>query len=336
VPAGAPTVIVPPSDLPGGEPDRLTSGLRAAVVNVTDDRTRIAPDAEAPDATEVVRPPGSRWRTIGVTLLVLAVLATGGTLAAVLGGYLKLPGAAAAGKPTPPVTTPPATPTTTPPASPSPSASLPGVVPAGTTATAGYEYRRLVHDDLSRPNSTTGWIADARDPANKGRCEVGPDDLEAYLTNHILWRCHGPLTVAPTDTRVVVDTRLKTADSCAGLWFRFNNERPDLPGGYVLQLCHDTWTLNAHNAAQIISIRTGTIPPSVDLGNWTQVQIEVIGDRITAWIGGNRLVSIQDGGYTDGHTSLGVLINTNVTGAVDPPFQVGFRNIDIYQITSAQ
>jgi hypothetical protein len=111
-------------------------------------------------------------------------------------------------------------------------------------------------------------------------CEFGPDGLTATLqdlTKTSSYRCTGP-TTAFGDFRVAVTVTLGTADSCAAIWFRFNQSQAY---GYALQICADEVTFATHSVSLFAPVNVTALKPALTTNAPTRFAIVASGNMFT-------------------------------------------------------
>ena len=171
---------------------------------------------------------------------------------------------------------------------------------------------------------------DARDDlSNNATCAV--DRASNMLTVELRkptvgsYRCPGAAETL-SDFSVVADVTLGTANSCAGLWFRFTDDA----GGYALLVCADRYELVSHIGGKVTSLKrlfTGDTPTPV--GQQIRVAIRTKGNLIWFFRDGRVLPQISDEGrFTAGRIVLGVF---PAVAAAEPPFRVSFANVEIWR-----
>ncbi len=160
-----------------------------------------------------------RWRTVATAGLILALLATGGTLAGVLTGVIAIGPARAA------VTTT------------GPERSAP-TIPAGFP-------RVYLQDPLTKPVKGH-WRSHSDDGHGyNASCTYGTNGYDATIDtigSSNTWRCGSP-SLLFSDFQINVDVTLDLPGSCAGVWFRFAGDR----AGYALQVCETSINLGLHS-----------------------------------------------------------------------------------------
>jgi hypothetical protein len=258
---------------------------------------------------------------VAITLLSLAVVVLGATIAAVATGWLKLPGSGLG----PPVTvgssgppSPASPPNDRPSSSASPSSSTSPTAPSGPT---------LVIDD-SFPVNDTFWVS-SQTPEAGGECTVD-GALTATLTMAptVSYRCPGidnPLT----DVTVKVDVEIGNADSCAAIWLRYS----DAVGGYAVKICQDRIQVVTHSQKTVTLLPGGEFfYPPMGVGARSQVTITMIGATMTVYRDDVLMGSLTDGTFAQGRVVLGVFAYKADSPA---PYQAVFHRVQVYRSPAA-
>lgn len=294
------------------DPARLTSGMRYAYVDVTDEMPRIRdPERTIVRRVPSVDKPRRGWRRVGIGALVLLLLATAGAVAGFATGYLKLPTAASG--PAPAVSQSPA-------ASPSPSPAV------SATPSPSNSYVSWVVDSLTTAEST-GWHNEAD---GFGSCKID-NGLVVDIPTNLTYRCPGQRAEI-ANFRLTVNVTLIRKGSCAGIWFRFDN-----PHGYALQICTDSFRLVTHNGVEIATKHVNELKPDaqIPLSVPQHIEIDGIGTQFSFfWNGTMIFPTWSDDTYPTGHPQLGAFQEQDnaPTDPVTTPYEVRFNDITIDQI----
>jgi eukaryotic-like serine/threonine-protein kinase len=283
----------------------LTSGLALAFVDVTEDRVRPAdstptesvPAAAGATQTVAIRPadatehvaltgavPGAgapvatrhrtRWRGLGIAVLVLCVLASAGAVAGILTGMIKLPtsGQAAALS----IGTPSSSASSSVPPSPTVSAS-PTPSPSVSPSEAQTQFLfNAVDDPLTAPyywRSVESFKYSASCSFGSSGMTVSLKDLSKTLS----YRCSGPQDLID-DMELSVNVTLVSKSSCGAIWFRFVNNLE----GYVLRVCSDGVKLGAHSGSTLRSVNGSSFTSPLTDGK-TRVEIIADGESLTVF-----------------------------------------------------
>ena len=217
----------------------------------------------------------TRWRGVGITVLVLCVLASAGAVAGILTGMIKLPtsGQAAALSITTPAlpasgsTSVRPSPTVSASPTPSPSAST----PAGQMAFVF----PAVYDPLTKENF---WRA-VNSKRYSASCLFGSSGMTVSLTDvskTFSYRCSGPQDLID-DMQLSVNVTLVNADSCGAIWFRFVNNLE----GYVLRVCSSGVALGTHSGSSLRPVASGSFRHPLSDGMKTRIEIIADGAALT-------------------------------------------------------
>ena len=299
-----------PHELRPGDPARLSSGLRAAFVDVTSELPRIPraravvrPDPAAllaHDETAMVAPPSRPrrvLRSLVVAVLVLVVLATAGAVAGFATGYLHLPST-----PTP----------TKGPASPGPSAAA---------------FKSLTVDDSLTHQGD--WIARSY-PTYGASCSFADSRyvVEMFTTKTPTIRCPGP-GIRFTNFKMSVDVSLLVPGSCAGIWFHLTNVDSKIQG-YGVKVCSSGIEIGDNGVLDFAPLDQIPFASPLPLDTTARITIVAVGNQYTFYRDGVQIgqpwqpnVNV----YTGGLMGLGIL-----QGKVDTPtpYKVAFDAIEIY------
>ncbi|GIF01895.1 serine/threonine-protein kinase [Paractinoplanes rishiriensis] len=289
---------LPGFSAPTGGPGVGGGTVPAGLVGYAEDSIVTVPISAPPVAGLTGPPPPEprrRWfLPLAVAMLVLAVVA--GAVMVVFNGSF-------GSRPADAVGTPPPVPVET-----------PSVAPAE---------RLLIDDDLSQQRY---WLAKEL-PAEKAACTFEDGALVAKRETKGLYRCAGPQDDVPADFRAEVGVRLLTANSCAGIWFRFRPWR-----GYLIRVCENSIFVGTHKAeGGVTTIRTFPLdrPIAVD-AEPTRIGLRAVGSEFELSVDGFGLgqVPLTDTGITDGRVLLGVYTERGVPQ--DGPYQVAFSDVQIW------
>jgi len=193
----------------------------------------------------------------------------------------------------------------------SPSSPSSAAVPSVTPGAAG-----KVNESLA---ASGAWL-DREDSKFSAVCSLN-GRLIATLNSKATYRCPGR-TDTWTDFSVFVTVTLINPGSCAGIWFRYTNTA----GGYALRVCEDGYHLVTHTpSAQVGSLRSFT--QQTALNTPVKVGIMAEGTTFRFFRDGSFVDELTNSTYARGRVVLGVF---QVENQATPPFQVEFRNIEIY------
>jgi serine/threonine protein kinase len=291
----------------GATESSLLKGMERAYVAATrempvfDDRTDAVLAAASgpfddPDDYDPLPPPRHWWRALSVAALVLVVLGSAAIVVGMATGYIR-PSAHAG---------------TTPTSAPSPTATL--------------SYLNITHNGL-RVASASGW----RNASDRGlgACTVGIDGLTVQLPNDQTYRCPGQVANL-ADLRASVNVTLMTPTSCAGIWFRFDNQH-----GYALQVCPNDMRIVSHST-RITTLLDHTLDRPIAPYTPTKIEIDVVGQNLQFYRDGELEFSYYDyhNTYRSGHVVLGAFQEKD--GALpeipETPYAVRFDTISVDQI----
>jgi serine/threonine protein kinase len=260
--------------------------------------------------TEAITPrrrrTGQIVRSLGVIVLVVIVLATAGAVAGFATGYLRLPGTANTSPPTDPPSSP---------ASVSPDPSLPAF---GTI---------VANDSLATQDRWT-----ARVYPGVGSCAFVDSLLVATLDavppqGTPSLRCMG-IADTLTDLKVSVDVTLRTADSCAGIWFHLTKVDRKIQG-YAVQICSDGVEIGDNGVSDFARLHHQAFASPLQMGVPSRFTVIVVDDQILLYRDGVQLGSAwrpDEVAYTTGTMGIGVIQRD---GDADTPYQVGFDHIEV-------
>ncbi len=166
------------------------------------------------------------------------------------------------------------------------------------------------------------WAARTYD---KYRCYFD-NALIAHRDNTDPMRCQGPDDVIPADVRAEVTVRLITANSCAGIWFRFAGNR-----GYLARICANDIYFGTHKSRNgILTTRTFPLDRPVALGANTRITLTAVGSSLSIQRDGMPVgvVALNDPEITSGRLVLGEFADRDA----DPigNYEVAFTDIAIW------
>ncbi|MEV6348915.1 serine/threonine-protein kinase [Actinoplanes sp. NPDC051851] len=142
------------------------------------------------------------------------------------------------------------------------------------------------------------------------------------------YRCNGPLDQMPADLSAEVGVRLVTPDSCAAIWFRFQDLR-----GYQARVCERNVYVGIHR-------RDGTITVLRTFVLADPIALDAAPTRIGLRVAGNTVEILREGApigtaelteptFTGGRIVLGVF---NERDAPEKgPYEVAFTDIKIWR-----
>jgi serine/threonine protein kinase len=339
----------------------LTSGLALAFVDVTEDGERptdalptapVTPPAanraaepivalRPADATEHVAFAAavpiagehtrrrSPWRSVGIAVLVLCVLASAGAVAGILTGMIKLPSSQPAALP---ITTPSSPVSSSASVSPSPTVSA-SPIPSPSVSTPGQPqflfpavYDQLIGENFWRRVDSKKYSAS---------CLFGPSGMTVSLTDvskTVSYRCPGPQDLID-DMQLSVNITFVNPDSCGAIWFRF----VDNFEGYVLRVCSDGVELGTHSGSTLTRVDGRSFTPPVKDGTTTRVEIIAEGKNLTVMrcdVGprgcahAQPLFHTSDGTFsTPGVVTLGIFEPVGAPGGVT--YKVRFSDVQV-------
>ncbi|MET7424955.1 serine/threonine-protein kinase [Dactylosporangium sp. NPDC005555] len=278
---------------------------RHAFSGDADATTRFAENAR-PEAAVVppgaaVSPPAAgsgrgRGGRVAVVLVAIAAIVTSLTVAGLVSGVIPLPTRAEPSEP-----------------------STASTGAAGPTAPAGPDPsgRVLVADALAAPGV---WqVRD--DKENRATC-LFDNALVVTRQSGGSYRCPG-VQDEVTDFAMTVDVRLRTAGSCAGIWFRF------VSTGYVLRICAGGHSLATHGVEGSATVTpVTTFPPTaLPLDTVTRIGITAKGKSLTFTRDGRAAGTWTEARFLRGRVVLGILQESQTTEP--PPYSVSFANVEI-------
>ncbi|MEU8239870.1 serine/threonine-protein kinase [Actinoplanes missouriensis] len=193
-----------------------------------------------------------------------------------------------------------------------------GITPGG-GITPG---QALIDDGL---RSQLFWRATTM-PSETASCSFD-DALVVHREIEGTYRCSGPLDAMPADLRAEVGVRLVTKDSCAAIWFRFQDYV-----GYQLRICERNVYLGVHRDGKITVLKTFPIADApIRLGaDPTRIGISYTGDYFEVFRDGALLGSatLTDKKITGGQVVLGIF--TERDAPRKGPYEVAFTDVKIW------
>jgi predicted Ser/Thr protein kinase len=184
----------------------------------------------------------------------------------------------------------------------------------------------LIQDGLSRP---WYWQAKAQG-SEKAACTFSDGALVARRAEKGLYKCAGPADDVPTDFHVEVGVRLLTANSCAGIWFRFAPFR-----GYLVRVCENTIFVGTHKSQGGVStIRTFPLDRPLVVGAAaTEIGLRAVGAELQLERDGSPVgtVALTDPEITGGRVLLGVYTERGAPQI--GPYQVAFSDVRIWGLS---
>jgi predicted Ser/Thr protein kinase len=181
----------------------------------------------------------------------------------------------------------------------------------------------IIQDQLNHPR----YWQEATLAAEKADCVFRDGALVAERTVKGLYRCAGPADVVPADFRAEVSVRLLTADSCAGIWFRFAPWK-----GYLVRVCAGKISVGTHKSSGGVStIRSFPLDqPLVVGGGPVRIGLRAVGGELELSRDGVSLgtVPLSDPEITGGHVALGIYTDGGVSQI--GPYEVAFSDVRIW------
>jgi len=286
---------------PDAEPTAVTVAGPDATTRFDQPPPRTAPRAE-PVAPAPSQSSGGRWSRFAVVAIALAALVTSLVAAGLVYGVIPMSSRGVTNQPS---TMSSAGPTPTAPVSPDPSSQL------------------LIADRLTAPGV---WQA-RDDKESQATCAF---DGALVVTRQTVgsYRCPGVQDVL-TNFSVTVDVTLRTAGSCAGIWFRFDS------AGFVLRVCAEGYYLATHGVggpATVTPLRTFPLARPIALDTATKVGITAKGTNLTFSQDGQDIGDWKEARFQRGRVVLGIFQDGKTN--TPPPFSVSFANIEIRVLTS--
>jgi predicted Ser/Thr protein kinase len=181
----------------------------------------------------------------------------------------------------------------------------------------------IIQDDLSHPR----YWQPATLAAEKADCAFENGALVAERALKGLYRCSGPDDDVPPDFRAEVSVRLLTADSCAGIWFRFAPWK-----GYLVRVCANKISVGTHKSPGGVStIRSFPLDqPLIVGGAPARIGLRALGNHLELQRDGVSIgaMDLDDPEIIGGKVALGVYTD----GGVPPigPYQVAFSDVRIW------
>ena len=181
----------------------------------------------------------------------------------------------------------------------------------------------LISDSLHEPRA---WLPRSYD---KSRCFFDKA-LIAHRDNSDPLRCQGPQETMPADFRAEVTVRLITQDSCAGMWFRFDEKL----GGYLVRVCANRIYFGTHKRrGGSTPLRTFYLDSPVNLGAATRITLITSGTSLTilrdsAPVG---TVALTDRTITTGRILLGEFADPDAKPS--GTYEAAFNDIAIWDTT---
>ncbi len=303
----------------------IEAGTEQAVVTVSNvsDPTRLASIDQAPSIIEQAFvevstdvPRRQRRNRVLMSVLAAAVVLLSATVGGILTGIIRPFSGQASDLPeqTPSVSLS-ASPSPSLSASASPSATVsPG--PAGPVfPPAGSEVE--IKATLTEP---VFWFAKRDVPDT--HCEHTTSGYRVRSTSPWTYRCHSEVN-AMKDMAIEVEVSLRTAESCAGIWFRFESVR-----GYLLSICPDHYELYDHNDTKITSVKRWPLP--ITAKEVFKVGIIAQGSKLTFLHNGQTLFEADDYTYVNGKIVLG--IDAPIVNDDPDPREILYKNITIWKL----
>ncbi|MEU4557833.1 serine/threonine-protein kinase [Actinoplanes sp. NPDC023936] len=180
----------------------------------------------------------------------------------------------------------------------------------------------LIHDGL---RSQLFWRPTTM-PSETASCSFD-DALVVHREIEGTYRCSGPLDTMPADLRAEVGVRLVTKDSCAAIWFRFQDYV-----GYQLRICEQNVYLGVHRDGKVTVLKTFPIADApIQLGAApTLISISYTGEYFEVLRDGTLLGSamLTDKQITGGQVVLGIF--TERGAPRKGPYEVAFTDVKIW------
>ena len=194
----------------------------------------------------------------------------------------------------------------------------------GTQPSAGASTGTLIiEDQLSHPR----YWQPASLAAEKADCAFENGALVAKRAEKGLYRCSGPDDNVPADFRAEVSVRLLTADSCAGIWFRFAPWK-----GYLVRVCAGKISVGTHKSPGGVStIRSFPLDqPLIVGGEPARIGLRAVGGELELTRDGVSLgtVPLSDPEIVGGRVALGVYTDGGVPQI--GPYEVAFSDVRIW------
>ncbi|MBB4744584.1 putative Ser/Thr protein kinase [Actinoplanes octamycinicus] len=168
----------------------------------------------------------------------------------------------------------------------------------------------------------------ASDQPGEGRCDFADAMLVARRETNGLYKCRGPADELPANLTIETTLRLDTPDSCAAIWFRFDDSH-----GYQARICERNVYIGVHNRdgkGDVSTIRTFVLKEPLDRGTAYRFRLGVTADTVTVSRDGTDLGSarLTEAGYGAGRMFLGVF--NERTAPKTGPFQVSYSDVRIW------
>jgi eukaryotic-like serine/threonine-protein kinase len=179
----------------------------------------------------------------------------------------------------------------------------------------------IIADALTRPDQWKN--SSTRDG---GRCEVrGVLRVErAERVEGGEQQCPGPAEDIADDFGVTVTATLRSASSCAAIWFHWTAGQ----SGDVLRICPDLTSISAVTTGQRQEIGPYEPGQPVALGKPVRIHLVVRDQQAQLWLGGRYAGThrLPDDGPRSGRVTLGMSVRD---GDDPPPYTVTFSRVDI-------
>ncbi|AGZ43694.1 serine/threonine protein kinase [Actinoplanes friuliensis] len=144
-----------------------------------------------------------------------------------------------------------------------------------------------------------------------------------------VFKCRGPEDAEPDDLQAEVGIRLLTADSCASIWMRFDDNR-----GYQVRICERNVYIGSHKSRSMTVYKTFPLDDTpIGVGApATRITVSVVGNVLEVLRDGELVgsVPVQDKEITSGKVVLGLF--TERGAPQQGPYVVSFTNIKIWPI----
>lgn len=252
------------------------------------------------------------------TLTVLLAVAVGGLLSGAirpwnLGNPASTPSTSESPSPSPSVSP---SPSLSPSASPSASAS-----PSVTTSPSKQPFAVEAF-----AKDTPYWYSRDETPDGLGKCSVS-NGLFVTLPNldkTPTYRCPGDPNPFG-DFSAEAEISLQKADVCAAIWTRFTGT-----GGYLLEVCHNRYTLYAHQDKSRAVLQGKVLTTPVAMKTKFKAKIVIQGSLIKVFHDGQELIKIVDTSYARGTVRLGISVPES--SSATQPFNVTFNGLVLYDL----
>ena len=195
-----------------------------------------------------------------------------------------------------------------------PTATVAAEVPAETL---------LFSDGLRKP----GYWRPKTENGGKFSCSFD-GGLVVRVAEKGLYKCPGPQDTEPADIRAEVDVRLLTAGSCAGVWFRFRQQR-----GYLVRICDSAIYVGTHKGTAVEVYKTFPLEVPLGIGSApTRIGLRAVGDTVELSREGTVIgsVPLTDPEITGGRLLLGVF--TEGDAPVAGPYTVAFDDVQVWGV----